>query len=264
MSQITKHYFFDLPLSCFKRDELVTFINQCYAKKNKGILYGFSFDSVYRLKTKPEIIDYGRRADVLVVDGRPFYWLVKRFGTPVIDNISIPKSVLLALDIANQNNKKVMLLGATEEINKLAIEKVKLKYLNLSVSGFHGYFDFENELDKVIEEINKVKPDLLLIGISSPKKEIIAVKYKNIIHAGLIIPCGGMIDVLAGVTKLTPEFIKKIGLASVYRIIQEPRRLLRDRVKLYLFVFFNLLPTLFLKKYLQRNKKFSLINYYKN
>jgi N-acetylglucosaminyldiphosphoundecaprenol N-acetyl-beta-D-mannosaminyltransferase len=35
-----------------------------------------------------------------------------------------------------------------------------------------------------------------------------------------------MVDVIAGKTKITPKWIKKLGFAWLYRIMQEPRRLL--------------------------------------
>ena len=51
---------------------------------------------------------------------------------------------------------------------------------------------------KYLHEINQVKPDLLLIGITSPKKERFMIKYKDNLESIVTIGVGGLFDVLAG------------------------------------------------------------------
>ena len=65
------------------------------------------------------------------------------------------------------------------------------------------------------------------------------ISYKQEIDTRIIILCGGMIDVLAGKTKISPPIIKRLGLASFYRVFQEPRRLIISRLNIYIFTFFS-------------------------
>lgn len=261
--KIEKSYFQGIPVSIFSLIELKNYIVTTIENSNRNILYGFSLHSIYSLAHLPEILTLGVDADLIVCDGRPFYWLLKAFRIPLKCNYSIPESVMLALQLANEQNYSVMLLGSTIENNNLASLNIKRKFPRIKVlEGVNGYFDFEKDLCSILEQIDNSKPDILLIGISSPLKERIAFLYKNKINAKLIIPCGGMIDVLAGKTRITPKFIKSIGLASIYRIIQEPKRLLKDRIRFYVFIFFNLLPLLFFKLVILREKNFSLIDHY--
>ena len=68
-------------------------------------------------------------------------------------------------------DKTVYFLGSTDENIKLAKEKKKKKYKGLKIVGTHnGYFN-EEEGNIVIEEINRLKPDLLLVGLGSPRQE---------------------------------------------------------------------------------------------
>lgn len=261
---IPKVNFFGIPVSAFSRNELKSVIIDSVHESNKRVIYGFSLHSIYSLLSIPEIIELGKEADVVVVDGRPFYWLLKLCRIQVDDNISIPETVFLTLEIAEEQKFSVMLFGSTEELNKKANKNISNNFHNIKVlEGQHGYFDFSKDWGKILEKINNNNPDVLLVGISSPAKEEIAFKHLDEISSRIVIPCGGMIDVLAGKTKMTPSLLKKMGLASLYRLVQEPRRLLVDRLKCYFFVFFKLFPVLFWQCVVQRKRNFSLIDHFR-
>jgi N-acetylglucosaminyldiphosphoundecaprenol N-acetyl-beta-D-mannosaminyltransferase len=225
------------------------------------VCYGFSLHSVYSLKYIPEIIQLGKEADIVLTDGQPFFWLCRMHGLKIPESISIPDSVNHVIDIANENGFSVMLVGARKEVNDRAASKIREKYSNISMlPGIDGYFS-ENRTEEIIREINNHSPDILLVGMSSPKKEKFVFLNKDKINARVIIPCGGMIDIYAGLTKQTPKWLKKMGLATLYRIIQEPRRLLWDRLKMLVFIFGNFLPLLLING-LFFKRRLSLIDFY--
>jgi N-acetylglucosaminyldiphosphoundecaprenol N-acetyl-beta-D-mannosaminyltransferase len=260
---IRKESFFDIPVSIFTIDELGSFIKESVNSKSKNTLYGFSLHSIYNINKLPEIVSLGKQADLIVTDGRPFYWLLKLFRIPVRCNISIPESVMLTLRIADQEKYKVLLFGSEETLNRDAGLKINKQYPGIILlEGIPGYFDFDKDIEAILDRINLLNPDILLIGISSPIKERLAFKFKERLNARFIIPCGGVIDILAGKTKLTPRIIKSIGLASLYRVIQEPKRLLLDRLKFYRFIFLNFLPVLFWNALFKKGRGFSIIDHY--
>ena len=247
----------------FTLDELKTELVNSIEKKKSTILYGFSLSAISLMNKYPEIYKYGNEADIMVADGHLFYKFCKtKMKIPLSLEISIPQSVCLLLNIANNYNLKVFLLGANKETNATAQLMIRNNFSNIKeCGGHHGYFD-SSEHETIIETINKFNPDILLIGISSPTKEVLAHKWKNKLNTGVIIPCGGMIDVLAEKTKLTPPLIKRLGLASLYRIMQEPKRLLKHFAYIYYFFFFRLLPVLFWQTVILRRKNFSIPDYF--
>ena len=68
-----------------------------------------------------------------------------------------------------------------------------------------------------------------------------------------------MIDVLASKAKMTPKILKKMGLASIYRLIQEPTRLFKRQMYIYSF-WVKFFPTLLYNSIF--NKEFSIPNYF--
>jgi N-acetylglucosaminyldiphosphoundecaprenol N-acetyl-beta-D-mannosaminyltransferase len=254
--------FFGLKLSSFTDAELLHTIDSTIIKKGKLICYGYNFGMFPYFRKYPEIPQYANQFDVLVADGRGYYLFAKLLGYPVKSDLSIPYMVNKVLELADKKTYSILLLGAKDEINKKATEKIRLKYPGSTVfEGHHGYFKEENE-QQIVDFINVSKPDILLIGISSPMKERFAYKWRSELKCKIIIPCGGVIDILAGQKKNTPKIIKKMGFAWFYRFVQEPRRLFRDSILHTFSVFFVLIPCLVLQVYVFR-KKFSIPEFYK-
>ena len=72
----------------------------------------------------------------------------------------------------------------------------------------------------------EARTDILLVGLGNPKQELFvhrnAARLPGIVGIGL----GGTFNFLSGRVRRAPRWIQCIGLEWVYRIIQEPRRLL--------------------------------------
>jgi len=260
---IEKTNFLGLSISIFDRKQLIKYIEDTVNEDNQKVLYGHALWTIPMMKRFPDIYNYGELADLLVTDGRPFYLLAKWHGLPLKYDISIPNLVSLTLELAHINKWSIFLLGATDSNNNQAIRNVSNNYPNIKfVKGRNGYFS-DQENDNIISQINLYQPNILIIGITSPKKERIAAEWRDHLKSNIIIPCGGMIDVLAGKTKVTPNWIKKLGLASFYRVIQEPLRLFKRYNYIYSYLFFKFLPLYFFEVIIKKNKSFSLAKHLK-
>ncbi len=253
-----RYDFYGLGVDVFDKTELEHELLTAINKRERKILYGHALWSIPMMNKYPEIYKYGNKAGILVTDGRPFYILCKHIKKiPLKMEISIPNSVYLLLYLANKNNKSVFLLGADKITNQIAQDKINKKFPNINCNGLDGYFKKEQHI-KIIDKINNIKPDVVLIGISSPIKEILAEDWRTKLDTGVIVPCGGMIDVLAGKAKLTPKFIKRLGLASFYRVFQEPKRLFKRYTYIYTFIFFRFFPAFIWNVFILKNKQFSI------
>lgn len=261
MSIINHLDFFGLKLSVFTENQLIQAINLTIIRGKKLICYGYNFGMFPYFKKYPEIPRYANQFDILIADGRGYYLFAKFLGYPIKSDLSIPFLVDRVIKLASDKKYSILLLGATEEINKKATERIQSKFPDIKVfKGHHGYFREENE-HQIVDFINTSKPNILLIGISSPMKERFAYKWKNELDCNIIIPCGGVIDILAGHKKPIPKLIKKFGLAWFFRFVQEPRRLFRDSILHILNVGFLLIPSLLFRVYLLK-KPFSIPGFY--
>ena len=129
------------------------------------------------------------------------------------------------IKLANKNNYRVAFLGAKEEVINLARMNFLNEYPNLNfVYTRNGYFSDENE---IIQEIKQANPQILLVGLGSPKQEELISKLKNQLQGCAMIGVGGSFDVFSGIVKESPKIWQKLGLEWLYRTLCQPERFKR-------------------------------------
>lgn len=145
-------------------------------------------------------------------------------GVPSM-KIDLPRT---SLQIAHENQYKVYVLGATKEVNDLAVENIKKLYPNAVLVGNNdGYFKDET---KIIEEIKTAEPNLIMVALGTPKQELLARKINKVLPSALIIGCGGALDVLAGKVKRAPKIIQEMHIEWLWRLLANPSRIKRQKV----------------------------------
>jgi len=118
-------------------------------------------------------------------------------------------------------------LGASQECLDQLLIKLKDKRPELKVVGSHnGYFKKDDEAE-ISEDISRCKPDLLWVGMGTPKQQSWAHRNKNRVAAGAILAVGFAFDVNAGTKSDAPEWMGKCGVLWLYRFLCEPRRLFK-------------------------------------
>ena len=255
-------YFFGLKYNEYNINDYDYYMNYVIRKGIKSIIFGYSLILLPRLKTNPDIYYFANNFDFHIIDGRGLYTLMKLFGVNNIIDYSLPDIVNITLDIANKNKYSVLLLGATKEINDKAVKNIKNKYPRIKVQvGIDGYFD-RNNTEDILKLIDQLNPDIILIGMSSPEKEKYANIIKSKVKCKIIIPCGGVIDILGGKTKREPLIFKKLNLTWLYRFLQEPYRLFNSIFLNAFKVIFILIPVIFFNYFLLKNKDYSIPKFY--
>ncbi|MFZ1517808.1 MAG: WecB/TagA/CpsF family glycosyltransferase [Ignavibacteriaceae bacterium] len=130
------------------------------------------------------------------------------------------------------NQWKLFIFGDTDE----TLEKIKYNCAELSIVGKKNGYVFENE--KLLIEINNSKPDILIVGLGTPKQEEWIVKNKSNLMVNVIIAVGDGIKVFAGNKRRGPKILQKLGLEWFVRFIFEPKRLWkRYFIGIPLFIF---------------------------
>ena len=86
----------------------------------------------------------------------------------------------------------------------------------------------EEEVASLAATLDEKGADIVWIGISSPKQEILAYRLaRHTQRVRYIITVGGAFDMLAGRVPEAPVWIQRIGMEGVFRLCMEPRRLWR-------------------------------------
>ena len=108
-----------------------------------------------------------------------------------------------------------------------ASKRISVKYKGIKIVGYrNGYFTSKDE-SQIIADIRAVSPDLLLVGLGSPKQEKWIYDNLRFTGARVAIGVGGSFDVMAGNVKRAPVLFQKFGLEWLYRLIKQPSRFMR-------------------------------------
>ncbi|WP_353093409.1 WecB/TagA/CpsF family glycosyltransferase [Tissierella praeacuta] len=178
------------------------------------------------------------RGDLITADGIGLIYASRIKRKPLKERVTGYYMSLKLLDIANEHNYSLYLLGGKDGVAKLAAENIKKTYPNIRIAGYHhgyfkgsqnGYKNHEEEI-KIINDINSSNPDIIFVGLGFPKQETWIDSNKENIVGKVIIGNGGVMDILSGNTKSAPKIFEKLGLEWFYRLIKEPSRIKRQIV----------------------------------
>ncbi|MGE0754602.1 MAG: WecB/TagA/CpsF family glycosyltransferase [Alphaproteobacteria bacterium] len=166
-------------------------------------------------------------SDLINIDGMGVVWGARLCGHDIPERVSGVDIMEDLIALCEQKGYRPYFFGAKEEVLQQAMENIRRQYPKIDIAGFrNGYFTAEQE-ERIIQDIAASKADCLFIAISSPTKERLLSQYKDTINVPFLMGVGGSIDIKAGITRRAPEWMQKIGMEWLYRLLQEPRRMFR-------------------------------------
>ena len=118
--------------------------------------------------------------------------------------------------------------GKNEDVLIKIRNNLTNRYPQIRIAGMYSppFRDLTEEEDKKIcDEINKLKPDYVWVGIGQPRQDYWIEKHKTLLINTTILGVGAAFDFFAGTLDRAPGRIQKLGLEWLYRFIKEPKRL---------------------------------------
>lgn len=161
------------------------------------------------------------RINTIIVDGISIIKTAKYFEIDIEHKIAGVEICEELLNYCYKNNKSMYIYGSKQE----ALDLLAKKYPNQKLITARNGYDYSEKY--IIKEIEKKKPDLIIVALGVPKQEIFINKIYNALPKGVFIGVGGSIDVISGYKKRAPLFYRKHNLEWLYRIIKEPKRIKR-------------------------------------
>jgi N-acetylglucosaminyldiphosphoundecaprenol N-acetyl-beta-D-mannosaminyltransferase len=160
------------------------------------------------------------QADLCLCEGRGLWLMTKLAGKKLKQNISGVELIYELSNSIQHSGNNIFLLGGKDDV----VKKTKEKLGKIIIGAENGYQD----LDKVIEKINRVKSDILLVGLGSPKQEKwIYENLKKMPGVKVAIGIGGAFDFVSGRIKRAPRILRKIGMEWLWRLMMQPKRIKR-------------------------------------
>lgn len=183
-----------------------------------------------------ELLGIFQQANLIISDSIGIYWAAKFLGEPLPEIITGIDLLLKLCELAEQKGYRIYLFGAKEKVIKQTVENLRKDFPDIKIVGYHsGYFLSEAEND-IVEEISNLHPDILFVGLGSPKQEKWIGQNLERLGTPVAIGVGGSFDIISGKLKRAPRWMRVLGLEWFYRVLQEPWRIKRI-IHLPIFIF---------------------------
>jgi N-acetylglucosaminyldiphosphoundecaprenol N-acetyl-beta-D-mannosaminyltransferase len=168
-------------------------------------------------------------AEVVYCDGEGVRLGAKLLGFHIPERIALTDWVWDFLEICQKQSASLYFLGSTRDVLDAAAAKVKERFPHLRVLGYHhGYFEKQGPpSDAVIDEINRLRPDVLLVGFGMPTQERWLMDSGDRLQVKLILTVGSCFEYVSGRRRRCPRWMARHGLEWLFRLVQEPRRLFK-------------------------------------
>lgn len=225
-----------LPIAVLDREQtadlMIELANAHESGERPAILTSANGEVISRCAASTRIAQLFQTADVISADGQPMVLVSRLLHRWFSIGAALPERVAttdLFHDVARHADASRIsfyFLGATEEENRLAVQRVKRLYPELRIAGrSHGYLKGD-ALTKQLAEINTLGPDILWLAMGVPAEQEFCERHAAALtNVAVIKTSGGLFNFLSGTRKRAPAWMQNAGLEWVFRLSQEPRRL---------------------------------------
>ena len=216
----------DINVCTLDYNELKKAVKKNIENSKKSFIVAINPEKVIKSRVDSDLKNILNNAKYPIPDGIGIVVASKLRNGKIKKRITGIDSMEMLCELANENKYKVFLYGTKEEVLLTAVNNLKNKYPNMEIVGYiNGYVKDEK---KIIKQINKAKPNILFVALGSPKQELFIKNNIDNINCNIFQGVGGSFDVISGNIKRAPIFIQKLGLEWFYRLLKEPKRIIRQ------------------------------------
>ncbi|TAG93219.1 MAG: glycosyltransferase [Oscillatoriales cyanobacterium] len=191
--------------------------------------------------------------DLVLPDGQPVRWALNwLYNTGLPDRVCGPVAMLEICERAAEEGLSIYLYGSTTLVLDALSKNLCQRFPKLIIAGMQPSKFKTISLEqkqKIAQEIRNSGAAITFVGLGCPRQEVWAYEYRDNLSMPLI-AVGAAYDFHSGNVTKSPDFLGKLGLEWLFRLIMEPRRLWKRYVLLNpLYIWLFLLQALKLKQF---------------
>jgi len=178
----------------------------------------------------PNLKQIHNEAGLVTPDGMPLVWLSRLKGFRWVERVYGPDLMLAVCEQSLLKGYRNYFYGGAEEVVEKLLTRLTRRFSGLQIAGFWSppFRPLTAEEDeRLTAQINRARPDIVWVGLSTPKQEYWMHQHLGRIAAPVMIGVGAAFDFHAGVKKQAPRWMQRSGLEWCFRLLSEPRRLWR-------------------------------------
>lgn len=157
-------------------------------------------------------------------DGMPLVWL----GPRGVGRVYGPDLMIAVGDAGRSVGLRHYLCGGVPGVALELKQRLEQQFPGIEIVGtFTPPFRDLNQEETLAlrRDVLRTRPDVVWVGLSSPKQEKFMARHWRELEAGVLIGVGAAFDFHSGRVRQAPRWIQRSGLEWLFRLCTEPRRL---------------------------------------
>jgi N-acetylglucosaminyldiphosphoundecaprenol N-acetyl-beta-D-mannosaminyltransferase len=220
-------------LHAITEPQCVEFVTGEIKRGRGGWILTMNLDHLRRYVQSPGSYRLYETANIVTADGMPLLWASRAQGTPLPERVSGSDLILSLSAAAARCGLGIFLVGGSPGAAERTAAVLRSRHPDLRIVGVNtDYFETAGEspeMDRLAGQIVASQPDLVFLGISSPKAERIVERLTEQMDGRLPsawwIGVGISFSFVAGLIPRAPRWMRRAGLEWAHRLMYEPRRL---------------------------------------
>jgi N-acetylglucosaminyldiphosphoundecaprenol N-acetyl-beta-D-mannosaminyltransferase len=169
-------------------------------------------------------------AGMVTPDGMPLVWLARRAGHHEVERVYGPDLMLAVCAASLPHGWRHFFYGGAAGVADKLASRLQASFPTVQVAGTYcpPFGDLApEEREAIVRLINAAEPDIVWVGLSTPKQERWMAAQLGRLTAPVLIGVGAAFDFHAGLKRQAPAWMQQSGLEWLFRLATEPRRLWR-------------------------------------
>jgi N-acetylglucosaminyldiphosphoundecaprenol N-acetyl-beta-D-mannosaminyltransferase len=215
-------------ISIINLDTALAAIAEAVRERRKGYICVTGVHGVTEAQDDPQFRRILNGAFLNTPDGMPMVWMSKLTGFRGIDRVYGPDLMLKVFEWSQASGCRHFFYGGAPGVAEELKARLTARYPGVQVVGtccppFRPLN--AEEQAALTAQVAAAKPDMLWVGLSTPKQERFMAEYLPKLDSTLMVGVGAAFDFHAGRVKQAPPWIQRSGLEWFYRLCSEPKRL---------------------------------------
>jgi N-acetylglucosaminyldiphosphoundecaprenol N-acetyl-beta-D-mannosaminyltransferase len=181
-------------------------------------------------RSRPALRAHYNRSLLTTPDGMPLVWLGRWHGHKRTTRVYGPDLLEAVCAAGRAVGLRHFFYGGDVGVAEQLKDRLIARFPGLTVVGTFTppFRELDTgELADLRARVTAAQPDVIWIGLSSPKQELFMATHAATLDAGMLIGVGAAFDFLSGRVPQAPRWMQRSGLEWLHRLATDPRRLWR-------------------------------------
>lgn len=187
-----------------------------------------NLDFLVRAQRDRDLMRIFQRTSLNLADGAPVVWLGRLLGVEMPCRLAGADLVPEMMRELAPSGARVFLLGGEGGVAAAAATCLQELHPGIVIAGtYEPPRASVDQMDnaEILARIAEAHADVLLVALGHPKQERWIDVHRDQLSVSVAIGVGCVLDLIAGRSRRAPRWMQSAGLEWLYRLAQEPRRL---------------------------------------